>query len=136
MKDDRAVIIRRAQDPYKGQWSIPGGRVELGESLVEAVRREMREETALDVDVGAVIDVFERIQHDAGAEPAAPADRVRYHFVILDYLCVPHGGDACAGDDAEAVAWVTAGELDAYGVNAHAAAVIRKGLAMAAERAV
>ena len=59
-----------------------------------------------------------------------------YHFVILDYLCVPHGGDACAGDDAEAVAWVTAGELDAYGVNAHAAAVIRKGLAMAAERAV
>ena len=124
VRDGKALIVKRAHDPRKGEWSLPGGRVELGESLEDATRREIKEETGLDVDVGPLVEVFDRVHR--------LDDRIRYHFVIVDYLCVPCPGEACAGDDAEAVAWVTSGELDAYGVNPHAAAVIRKGLEMAA----
>jgi len=125
VKDGRAVIIRRANDPYKGQWSIPGGRVELGESLAEAVRREMKEETGLEVHVGPMIEVFERIVRDEG--------RVRYHFVIIDYLCTCLGGVLCAGDDADDVRWVTSEELAQYEIRASAVAVIRRGLQLAIE---
>lgn len=121
--EDRALIVRRAHEPRQGEWSLPGGRVELGETLLDAVRREIREETGLDVEVGPIVEVFDRIH--------LVDDRVRYHFVIVDYLCRPVGGALQAGDDATAVAWVMAGELEGYAVNAHAAAVIRKGLAMA-----
>jgi mutator protein MutT len=123
VNDGRAVIVKRANEPYQGQWSIPGGRVALGETLAEAVRREMREETGLEVRVGPLLEVFEHTEQDA--------DRVRHHFVILDYLCTCVGGTLCAGDDAEDAAWVTAEELPRYGVAGSAAAVIRKGLARA-----
>jgi mutator protein MutT len=123
VRDDRAIIIKRANEPYKGQWSIPGGRVELGESLADAVRREMREETGLEVQVGTVIEVFERIQREH--------EGVRYHFVIIDYLCRCTGGALCAGDDAEDAVWVTSEELNRYEIRESAKAVIRKGLAMA-----
>ena len=123
VKDGRAIIIKRANEPYKGQWSIPGGRVEIGEPLVEAVRREMREETGLEVEVGPVIEVFERIQRDAGG--------VRYHFVIVDYLCTCVSGVLCAGDDAADAVWVTSDELANYDIRQSAVSVIRKGLALA-----
>jgi mutator protein MutT len=123
VKDGKVLIVKRAKDPYKGQWSIPGGRVELGETLSEAVQREMREETGLDIRVGPVIEVFERLERQG--------HRVLYHFVIVDYLCTCTGGVLCAGDDAEDVAWVTAAELPGYGVADSAAAVIRKALARA-----
>jgi mutator protein MutT len=134
VKDDRAIIIKRANEPYKGQWSIPGGRVELGESLADAVRREMREETGLEVAVGPLIEVFERIQHDEAApaarDPLQPPP-VRYHFVIIDYLCACTGGALCAGDDAADARWVTSDELDEYDIRQSAVDVIRKGLTMA-----
>ena len=79
----------------------------------------------LDVEVGPMVETFDRVHRD-------PEGRVRFHFVIVDYPCVARRGAAVAGSDAEAVAWVTSEELDAYGVNPHAAAVIRKGLEMAA----
>jgi 8-oxo-dGTP diphosphatase len=123
VRNNRALIVKRANHPYQGQWSIPGGRVELGETLAEAVHREMREETGLEVRVGPVIEVFERVEREL--------DRVRYHFVIVDYVCACVGGALCAGDDADDVAWVTAEELARYGVADSAAAVIRKGLARA-----
>jgi len=117
----RALIVRRAHEPRRGEWSIPGGAVELGERLTDAVRRELREETGLTVEVGRMIELFDRVHHDADG-------RVRYHFVIADFLCHAPEGDAVAGTDAEAVAWVTADELQVYGVNEHAAAVICKAL--------
>jgi 8-oxo-dGTP diphosphatase len=124
-RDGRALIIRRGHEPRKGEWSLPGGLIELGERLIDAVRREISEETGLDVEVGPMVETFDRVHRD-------PEGRVRFHFVIVDYLCVARSGAAVAGSDAEAVAWVTSEELDGYGVNTHAAAVIRKGLAMAA----
>ena len=123
VRDGKALIVKRAHEPRKGEWSLPGGRVELGESLDAATRRELKEETGLDVEVGPLVEVFDRVHRLDG--------RIRYHFVIVDYLCTACAGEARAGDDAVDVAWVTGEELDAYGVNAHAAAVIRKGLEMA-----
>jgi 8-oxo-dGTP diphosphatase len=121
VQDGRALIVKRAHEPRKGEWSLPGGIVELGETLIEAARREIKEETGLDVEVGEVIEVFDRVHRLDG--------RIQYHFVIVDYLCRPIGGTLQAGDDAESVAWVTADEIAAYGVNEFAARVIRKGLA-------
>ncbi len=121
VRDGRALIIRRGHEPRKGEWSLPGGLLDLGESLFDAVRREVKEETGLDVNPGPIIETFDRVHRD-------PDGRIRYHFVIVDFVCEAPVGDAVAGSDAEAVAWVSAGELDAYGINAHAAAVIKKGL--------
>ena len=132
VKDGKAIIIKRANEPYKGQWSIPGGRVELGESLADAVRREIREETGLEVDVGPVIEVFERVMRDDNSQPVMESARVvRFHFVIIDYLCTWVSGTLSAGDDADAAVWVTSDELPQYDIRASAVSVIRKGLTMA-----
>jgi len=121
VRGDKALLIRRAHQPRKGEWSLPGGLLDLGESLADAARREVREETGLDVRLGPIIETFDRVHRDADG-------RIRYHFVIVDYVCWSDAGEAVAGSDAEAVAWVTANEIDRYGVNAHAKAVILKGL--------
>jgi 8-oxo-dGTP diphosphatase len=121
VRDGKALIIRRAHEPRKGEWSLPGGLLDLGESLADAACREVKEETGLDVRLGPIIETFDRVHRDADG-------RIRYHFVIVDYVCWSDAGEAVAGSDAEAVAWVTAGEIDGYGVNAHAKAVILKGL--------
>jgi ADP-ribose pyrophosphatase YjhB (NUDIX family) len=122
VRDGRALIIKRAHEPRKGEWSLPGGLLELGESLTDAVRREIKEETALDIEVGPIIETFDRVHRD-------DAGRIRYHFVIIDFVCWPTGGDATPGSDAEAVAWVTEADIGDYKVNAHAKAVIVRGLA-------
>ena len=125
VQDGRAVIVRRGQEPRKGEWSLPGGIVELGELLVDATRREMKEETGLDVEVGAVVEMFDRIHRDAEG-------RVRYHFVIIDYLCTPIGGALAAGSDAEDACWIGVEDIERYGLNPHVAAVLRRGLEMSA----
>jgi len=121
VQDGRAVIVRRGQEPRKGEWSLPGGLVELGESLIDATRREMKEETGLDVEVGALVEMFDRIHHDAEG-------RIRYHFVIIDYLCLPVGGTLVAGSDVDDARWVSLEEVDQYAINPHAAAVLQRGL--------
>jgi mutator protein MutT len=122
VQDGKVLIVKRAHEPRKGEWSLPGGRVELGETLIEATGREIREETGLEVDVGALIELFDRIHHRDGG--------VQYHFVIADFLCTPCGGSLAAADDALDAAWVRPDELAAYGVNEQAAAIIRKGFGM------
>ena len=121
VRDGKALIIKRAHEPRKGEWSLPGGLLELGESLQDAVRREIKEETSLDIEVGPVIETFDRVHRD-------DAGKIRYHFVIVDFVCWPNAGDAMPGSDADGVAWVTPGEIDDYAVNAHAKAVILRGL--------
>jgi ADP-ribose pyrophosphatase YjhB (NUDIX family) len=121
VRDGKALIVKRAHEPRKGEWSLPGGLLELGESLQDAVRREIKEETSLDIEVGPLIETFDRVHRDDHG-------KIRYHFVIVDYVCWPNGGEAVPGSDAEGVAWVSAGEIDDYKVNAHAKAVILRGL--------
>ena len=121
VRDGKALIIKRAHEPRKGEWSLPGGLLELGESLQDAVRREIKEETSLDIEVGPVIETFDRVHRD-------DAGKIRYHFVIVDFVCWPNAGDAMPGSDADGVAWVTPAEIDDYAVNAHAKAVILRGL--------
>ena len=121
VRNGRALVVKRAHEPRKGEWSLPGGLLELGESLQDAVRREIKEETGLDIDVGPIIETFDRVHRD-------DYGRIRYHFVSVEFVCWASGGDAVAGSDADEVAWVTAGEIDHYGINAHAKAVIVKGL--------
>jgi 8-oxo-dGTP diphosphatase len=90
VRDGKALIVKRAHEPRKGEWSLPGGLLELGESLQDAVRREIREETSLDIEVGPVIETFDRVHRD-------DAGKVRYHFVIVDFVCWPQRWGGRAG---------------------------------------
>ena len=124
VQDGRVVLVRRGHEPLAGQWSLPGGGVELGETLEEAVVREMREETGLEVDVGPVIEVFDRITRDADG-------RVRYHYVLVDYLCWPRAGTLVAGSDVDDAVFAAADALDPYRLTDKARAVIARGLELA-----
>jgi ADP-ribose pyrophosphatase YjhB (NUDIX family) len=96
--EGRVLLVRRGNEPMKGHWTLPGGLLELGESLTEGVIREVREETGLIVEVLQLIELLERIhRHET---------RVRYHYVIADYLCRVAGGMLQAASDADAVRWV------------------------------
>jgi ADP-ribose pyrophosphatase YjhB (NUDIX family) len=119
--DGKVVLIRRRFDPLKGQWSLPGGAVELGETLESSVAREMLEETGLEVEVGPVIEVFDRITLDDDG-------RVRYHYILVDYLCWPRGGGLRAGSDVDAAVLVDPAALGEYHLTAKATAVIERAL--------
>jgi 8-oxo-dGTP diphosphatase len=115
------VLVKRRFEPLKGQWSLPGGGVEVGETLEAGVARELAEETGLIVDVGPIVEVFDRIVPDAEG-------RTRYHYVLIDYLCLATGGHLRAGSDVAEVALADANGLDRYGVNEKARDVIRKAI--------
>lgn len=121
VRDGAVLLVQRAGEPLKGQWTLPGGAVELGETLTEALQRELREETGLEVRVLDLIEVFERIHRDPDGTP-------RYHYVLIDYLCQPVDGTARAGSDVSAVAWAHPVEFSRYQLSEKATAVIQKGL--------
>ena len=122
---NRVLLIRRGQPPLLGEWSLPGGVLECGETLRQATIREAREETGLAVEVGEMLGVYERIiLSDNG--------RVRYHYVLIDYLCRPAGGELMAGTDAAEVEWFTREQLPALNLAYDADDVVRKGLDRAA----
>ena len=124
IEQGRVVLVKRRFEPLAGQWSLPGGRLELGETLEAGLAREMLEETGLEVEVGPVVDVFDRILLD-------PERKVRYHYVLIDYLCRPVGGALSHGSDVAAAELVDPGELERYRLTPKATSVIEKALAVA-----
>jgi 8-oxo-dGTP diphosphatase len=106
----RVLLVQRGQEPSKGKWSLPGGMLELGESLHEGVIREVLEETGLKVEPVELIELLERIVY----EENPGGKRVRYHYVIADYLCRVVGGSLQASSDAEAVRWVEQAEWNSH----------------------
>lgn len=120
---DRVLLVERGNEPLKGIWSIPGGALETGETLAEGLRREAREELGLEVEIGDLVEVFERITRDA-------ENRVEYHFVLLDYLCYVVGGNLRAADDAANVRWAARSELSALNLTAGTAQVIERAFRM------
>ena len=123
----RTLLIRRGSAPLEGQWSIPGGMLELGESIIEGVRRELAEETGIEVRVLELIEVFERVI-------PGESGRIRYHFVILDYLCEMVSGEARAASDVIDVAWAGEEELEKFALTPIAIRVIRRAFEMVGRR--
>jgi 8-oxo-dGTP diphosphatase len=115
----RVLLVRRKREPLKGQWSIPGGLVELGEELHQAVRRELKEETGLEVEPLEILAVFDRIMR----MPSKPA-RVRYHFVIVDYACRWKRGRIAPSSDVVDARWVRRKDLPQYRLTPLASSVI------------
>ncbi len=121
LDDHRVLLIRRGTPPLLGEWSLPGGVLECGETLREAVVREAREETGLKVESSQMLGVYERVIRD-------DEGRVRYHYVLIDFLCRPLSGDLKAGSDAADVRWFTRDELPALNLAYDANDVVLKGL--------
>jgi 8-oxo-dGTP diphosphatase len=128
--EGRALLIRRGSEPLRGQWSIPGGTLELGESLERGVARELLEETGLEVRVLELIEVFDRVYQGDDADRSPLRNGPKYHFVIADYLCERISGEAIAGSDVTHVAFARQDELDGYGLTETATRILRKAFAM------
>ena len=121
VENDRFVLVKRATPPHKGEWTIPGGMLECGESLREAVIREAHEETSLIVKPIALIEVFERIiRNETG--------QIQFHYVIMDYLCQVIDGAVQAGEDAADARWFTEAELNGLQVTEGILQVLKKAL--------
>jgi ADP-ribose pyrophosphatase YjhB (NUDIX family) len=104
LRRDRILMAQRGKEPLKGWWSLPGGALEIGESLKDAVRREVCEETGLEIRPLGVLEIFERIIRDATGAP-------EYHYVLIDFMCRVTGGTLRAGDDVCQVEWVRRRDL-------------------------
>lgn len=120
IEGDRVLLVKRAHPPIQGQWSIPGGVLELGELVREAAVREAREETGLIVEPGELLGVYDRILRDV-------EKRVQYHYVLIDFLCRRVGGELLAASDAAEVQWFRRDELPALQLAEDTFDVIQKG---------
>jgi 8-oxo-dGTP diphosphatase len=120
IQDGRVLLVKRGRPPLAGEWSIPGGALELGETLRAAAVREAHEETCLTVEPAEVLGVFDRVLRD-------DAGRTLYHFVLIDFLCRPVAGQAQASDDADEVRWFTQAEAGELGLAEDTAEVVRLG---------
>lgn len=115
----RVLLVKRGQAPLKGHWSLPGGAVETGETLEQAVTREVLEETGVTIEVGPIVEVLDRISRDAEG-------RVEHHYVLVDFVARPTGGSLQGASDADDAAWVALADLARYEVAAVTVGVIRK----------
>jgi 8-oxo-dGTP diphosphatase len=121
--EGRVLLVKRGAPPLEGQWSLPGGVVELGETLRAAAEREALEETGLAVAAGEVLEVIDRIIPGENGRP-------QYHYVLVDFLCRVTGGELRAGGDAADVAWASESEMDKYELEKPARDVIRKAFSL------
>jgi 8-oxo-dGTP diphosphatase len=120
--DGGLLLVERGKEPLKGFWSLPGGIVEAGERLEDAIRREVQEETGLEIEVLSMFEIFERIIPD-------DAGNAEYHYVLIDYLCKPTGGQLLAASDVSRVAWVPERNLLEYRLTEGTLAVIERAFA-------
>lgn len=120
---NRVLLVKRGREPLQGIWSIPGGKLELGETLRDGVRRELLEEAGLEVRVLDMVEVFERITPDADG-------RTAYHYVLIDFLCESLGGEPRAGDDVDDAVWVERTRVGDYETTEGAPAVVEKAFAL------
>jgi 8-oxo-dGTP diphosphatase len=125
LHEGRVLLVKRGRPPGVGKWSLPGGLVDLGESTADAARREVVEECGIDVRVEGVAGMVERIIRD-------DAGRVRYHYVLIDYLAYPESDAICAGTDAAEVRWVPAEHVHSLDVTEGLIDMIRRAMALAA----
>lgn len=121
-RDHQILLVRRGHPPSLGYWTFPGGAVELGEPIQEAARREALEETGLEVEVGEVATVIDHVVRDE-------AGRVRYHYVIVDYLATPVGGKLQPGSDVSDARWVGLADLENLEITEKAGQLVRQLLA-------
>ena len=121
------LIVERGREPLKGYWSLPGGLVETGETLEQALKREILEETGLEVKLVHMFEVFERIMRD-------PQGQAEYHYVLMDYVCKVVGGDLRAGDDVSRAAWVPRADLKNYRLTEGTLDVIERAYAQRTNR--
>lgn len=122
IENDRVLLVKRGHPPLLGEWSIPGGVLELGEMLRDAAIREAREETGLIVQTDALLGVFDRVLRENG--------QIRYHYVLIDFLCRRLAGDPCCGTDADEVRWFTRDEVAQLKLAPDTAEVIARGFAI------
>ncbi len=121
-EESNVLLVERAKEPLKGYWSLPGGIVETGETLDAGIRREVLEETGLDVDAVSVFEIFERIMPDAEGRP-------EYHYVLIDYICYPRGGRLAPASDVSRAVWVSREELRNYRITDGTLGVIERAFA-------
>ena len=119
----RVLLVRRGRAPALGKWSLPGGLVELGETTAEAIRREVQEECGLVVRVGAVAGILDRVTRDAEG-------RVRYHWVLIDFVAYPEAGTPCAGSDADELRWVDVADVEDLDTTEGLLDMIRRAMAL------
>ncbi|MBI4443151.1 MAG: NUDIX domain-containing protein [Acidobacteria bacterium] len=124
IEQGKVLLVRRGSEPMQGEWSLPGGLLELGEELAQALRREIEEETGLRVAVGPMVEVLDRIHRDA-------LGKVRFHYVLVDFLCRVESGTLEAASDAAAAQWVAPGDLGQFHLQAETLRVIEKALELA-----
>jgi len=128
-RGEEVLLAQRGKWPRRGTWSIPGGAQELGETVHEAGRREIREETGLEIDIIGLIDVVDAITHDDDGE-------VLFHYTLVDLVAEWRSGEAQALDDVAGVRWVTIGALDDYELRSSTRDVILRGWELREKRLI